>query len=153
MVSIMSDRISDKVSQAKAAPLEPLDLVPDDNSDLSEKDIVNGVEKNNLNRLARHIAEQLAEENYSPAIIRGSFRAFEAVGFLIAGFVPYFSQGACVYFKTRFAEFCTYFHGTFLSKFCGSFRTYFRETNGWIFFYISLVILGTILTVRKASLF
>lgn len=88
----MSNRITDKVNQVKSAPLAPTDLVPDDNSDFLDKNTVNGVEKNNLNRLARHIAEQLADENYSPAIIRGSFRVFEAMGFLVAGFAPYFSQ-------------------------------------------------------------
>jgi Undecaprenyl-phosphate glucose phosphotransferase len=58
-----------------------------------DTETTNGVEKNNLNRLARHIADQLSEENYSPAIIRGSFRVFEAFGFMAAGFTPYISMG------------------------------------------------------------
>lgn len=89
----MSDRISKKIKLGETAPLEPLDLVPDDASDLEDKDSVKGVEKNNLNRLAHHIAEQLADENYSPAIIQGSYRVFEAAGFLFAGFLPYYTQG------------------------------------------------------------
>lgn len=54
--------------------------------------VAHGLEEDNLNRLARHIAAQLGDENYSPSIVLGMFRVFEIVGVFMAGVAPYFSQ-------------------------------------------------------------
>ncbi|WP_162651662.1 undecaprenyl-phosphate glucose phosphotransferase [Lentilitoribacter sp. Alg239-R112] len=52
--------------------------------------VAHGLEEDNLNRLAQQIAQQLADENHSPALILGAYRLFECACIFATGILAYF---------------------------------------------------------------
>ena len=55
--------------------------------------VANGLEEDNLNRLAQQITQQLADENHSPAIILGAHRIFESFCISAIGMLAYLYYG------------------------------------------------------------
>lgn len=64
-----------------------------DASIVPSETISHGREEDNLNRLAQQIAQQLADENHSPAIILGAYRLFECFCVFAIGVLAYFNYG------------------------------------------------------------
>lgn len=64
-----------------------------DASIVPSETVSHGLEEDNLNRLAQQIAQQLADENHSPAIILGAYRSFEVFCILAVGIFAYFLHG------------------------------------------------------------
>lgn len=64
-----------------------------DASIVPSETVARGLEEDNLNRLAQQIAQQLADENHSPAIILGVYRLFEVLCIFTIGMLAYFYYG------------------------------------------------------------
>lgn len=60
--------------------------------DHQSETVKHGLEEDNLNKLARQIGEQLAQESKSPALIIGSCRLFECGLMMVAGIIAYGMQ-------------------------------------------------------------
>ena len=65
--------------------------------------VKHGLEEDNLNRLARQIAKQLAEENHSPALIKGFYLLAEISSVFFLGLIAYFFEA---YAESRLLAHC-----------------------------------------------